>query len=56
MQDPVLRRQTGSEPLSLEQEYQMQQKWLTEEDSKWTPTDTEYLTQIGSLVEYHDLM
>lgn len=36
MQDPVLRFQTGSEPLSLEQEYAMQQKWLTDKDSKLT--------------------
>ena len=35
MQDPVLRSQTASEPLSLEQEYQMQQAWLKDEDSEW---------------------
>ena len=33
MQDPVLRFQTGSELLTLEQEYDMQRKWLEDEDS-----------------------
>ena len=33
MQDPVLRFQTGSEPLSLEEEYGMQRRWLVDKDS-----------------------
>ena len=34
MEDPILRFQTGSEPLSLEEEYKMQLKWQQDEDSK----------------------
>ena len=34
MQDPVLRAQTASEPLTLEQEHDMQQSWLRDDDSK----------------------
>lgn len=34
MQDPVLRSQTASEPLTLEQEHEMQQAWIRDTDSK----------------------
>ena len=34
MQDPVLRSQTASEPLTLEQEHEMQQSWIRDNDSK----------------------
>ena len=34
MQDPVLRSQTASEPLTLEQEHEMQQSWIRDDDSK----------------------
>ena len=36
MKDPVLRSQTASEPLTLEQEHEMQQTWLRDDDSKMT--------------------
>ena len=32
MKDPLIQQQTASEPLSLEQEYQMQQSWAVDED------------------------
>ena len=33
MQDPVLREQTASEPLTLEQEYEMQLSWMEDKNS-----------------------
>ena len=35
MQDPVLRSQTASEPLTLQQEYEMQLSWMRDDDSKF---------------------
>ena len=35
MQDPVIRSQTASEPLTLQQEYEMQLSWMTDEDSEF---------------------
>lgn len=32
MKDPVIQEQTASEPLSLEEEYAMQQSWAVDED------------------------
>ena len=34
MQDPLLRQQTASEPLTLEQEYAMCASWEKDEDSR----------------------
>jgi hypothetical protein len=34
MQSPELQQLTASEPLTLEQEYEMQQTWLKSNDSK----------------------
>ena len=34
MQDPVLLEQTASEPLTLEQEYEMQVSWTEDKNSK----------------------
>lgn len=33
MQDPVLQAQTASEPLTLDEEYEMQQSWRDDDDS-----------------------
>ena len=35
MQDPELQEQTASEPLTLEEEYDMQRKWAEDEDSTY---------------------
>ena len=35
MQDPVLRSQTASEPLTLQQEYEMQLSWMRDEESEF---------------------
>ena len=35
LQNPVLQQQTASEPLTIEEEYEMQAKWQVDEDSKW---------------------
>lgn len=32
MKDAVLRELTASEPLTLEEEYEMQEKWASDED------------------------
>lgn len=34
MQSPELQETTASEPLTIEQEYEMQQTWLNSDDSK----------------------
>lgn len=34
MSDPQLLKLTASEPLSIEQEYEMQETWRNDEDSK----------------------
>jgi len=36
MKSPVLREQTASEELSLEEEYDMQQRWHLDQDSALT--------------------
>ena len=35
MQDDLLRQQTASERLTLEQEYLMQQEWMKDDNSKF---------------------
>lgn len=35
MSDPVLQQLTASEPLTLDQEYEMQETWRHDEDSKF---------------------
>lgn len=35
MQNEELRKLTASEPLTLEQEYQMQESWMKDDDSKY---------------------
>lgn len=34
MSDPELQKLTASEPLTIEQEYEMQETWRNDEDSK----------------------
>lgn len=34
MQSPILQEQTASEPLTLQEEYEMQQSWWLDDDSK----------------------
>lgn len=34
MQNPTLRAQTASDPLTVEQEYEMQLSWMRDVDSK----------------------
>lgn len=35
MTDPELQELTASEPLSIDQEYEMQETWRNDEDSTW---------------------
>lgn len=39
MSDPQLLKLTASEPLTIEQEYEMQETWRHDEDSKIIPID-----------------
>lgn len=34
MKDPIIQEQTASEPLSLEEEYEMQRSWAEDTDSE----------------------
>lgn len=36
MMDPTLRELTASEPLSIEQEHEMQRKWYLDDDSEFS--------------------
>lgn len=35
MKSPELQHLTGSEPLTLDEEYEMQKSWVTDKDSKY---------------------
>lgn len=49
MKDPLIREQTASEPLSLDEEYEMQQSWAVDEDKM-----TFIILDKGSNGEVHD--
>lgn len=38
MKSPELQKLTASEPLTLYEEYKMQQTWLNDKNSKWNTT------------------
>lgn len=39
MADPQIRQQTASEPLNIEEEYDMQRSWHQDNDSEWRGSD-----------------
>lgn len=44
MQDPALLQATASEPLTLEQEYDMQLSWTQDPFSRWSLSLSKYLS------------